>query len=99
MAAETHVGDYLVYWGAIEVDRAARVPFAPVFREVELHEVASNGGEYHVTGLSIDGVREKEQWVVVGAAKAILSVSEFMGGLEFNWTTSIQFLHSSRHRE
>lgn len=52
--------------GIVEINRITGVPFpVPVF-EFELHEVSSNGGEWHLTLLSVNGVDELEDFVVPG---------------------------------
>ena len=52
---------------AVEIGGVAGVPLAEAFFELELHEVAGDGGEEHVAGLAADGVRELEDLVVAGA--------------------------------
>lgn len=55
-----------------EVDGVAGVPLAVAVVEVELHEVAGDGGDEHVAGLRADGVVELEDAVVPGPARARL---------------------------
>ena len=70
----TRLWDPLEHRGSIEINRAAGSPFFHVICEVELHEMPSHGGKYHVAGLPIDSIGEEEQRVVWGAAQTIKPV-------------------------
>lgn len=50
--------------GVVEIGGVTRVPLAVTVLELELHEVADDGGEEHVAGLAADGVVELEDLVV-----------------------------------
>jgi hypothetical protein len=49
-----------------EVGGVAGVPAAEPFFEFELHEVARDGGDEHAAGLTVDGVVELEDAIVLG---------------------------------
>lgn len=65
---ELVVGDGLAERGVEELGGVAGMPLAEAVVEVDLHEVAGDGGDKHVDGDAIDGVRELEDLVVAGTA-------------------------------
>ena len=52
----------------VEVGGVAGMPFAEAIVELELHEMASDGGDEHVATLAADGEVELEDAIVAGAA-------------------------------
>lgn len=64
-----YLGDGLADGGVEELHGVAGVPAAVAVVEVELHEVARDGGDEHVAGLAANGVVELEDAVVPGPAR------------------------------
>lgn len=52
--------------GAEEVGGITRVPLAVTLVELELHEMAGDGGEEHVAGLAANGVVELKDLIIAG---------------------------------
>lgn len=50
----------------VKIDGVTRMPFSEAIVEIELHEMACDGGEGHMARLSIDGVTELEYLIVSG---------------------------------
>lgn len=46
--------------------RVTGVPLAEAVFELELHEVANDGGDYHLAVLAANGIIELEELVVAG---------------------------------
>lgn len=65
---ELVVGDGLADRRLEEVGGVAGMPLAESIFEFDLHEVAGDGGDEHLDGNAIDGVRELEDLVVTGMA-------------------------------
>lgn len=67
---ETDLGDKFADGSVEKLNWIARMPFAVPFFELELHEVASDGGDEHIARLASNGVVELENLVVARATFA-----------------------------
>lgn len=65
---ERDLGDEFADGNVVEIGGVAGVPLAEAVFELELHEVAGDGGDEHVAGLSVNRVIELENPVVARAA-------------------------------
>ena len=59
-----NLGNVFTDGGVVEIDRVARMPLAESIFEVDLHEVAGDRSNKHVTRLAVNCVIKLEDFVV-----------------------------------